>query len=73
VGFIEGWFVDEDLRRGGVGGELVRAAESWARAQGCSEMASDCHLENEVSRLAHLALGYAEHGRVIQFCKRLGS
>src|SRR5689334_14171629 len=39
VGFIEGWFVDEDLRLEGVGAELVRAAESWARAEGCTEMA----------------------------------
>ena len=27
VGYIEGWYVDEDLRRQGVGARLVRAAE----------------------------------------------
>jgi aminoglycoside 6'-N-acetyltransferase I len=71
VGYIEGWFVDQDLRRSGVGGELVRAAEAWADAQGCSEMASDCLLDNEVSQHAHLALGYSEHERVVQYCKKL--
>jgi aminoglycoside 6'-N-acetyltransferase I len=71
VGYLEGWYVDDDLRERGVGGELVRAAESWARAQGASEMASDCLLDNEVGRRAHVALGYLEHERVIQFVKRL--
>jgi aminoglycoside 6'-N-acetyltransferase I len=34
VGYIEGWFVDEDLRCKGVGAQLVRAIEDWARARG---------------------------------------
>src|SRR5688572_15604443 len=36
VAYLEGWYVVEDARRRGVGGALVRAAEQWARAQGCS-------------------------------------
>ena len=71
VGYIEGWYVDPDLRRQGVGGELVRAAEDWAIAQGCQEMASDCMIDNETSRRAHLALDYQEAGRLIAFKKRL--
>jgi aminoglycoside 6'-N-acetyltransferase I len=71
VGYIEGWYVDADLRQQGWGGELVRAAEQWAVAQGCTEMASDCELDNDVSFRAHLALGYEEAGRVIQFRKTL--
>ena len=34
-------------------------------------MASDCLLDNEVSRAAHVALGYAEVERLIHFAKRL--
>ena len=71
VGYVEGWFVDRDLRRSGVGRKLLAAAEAWARAQGCREMASDCLVRNEVSRRAHVALGYREGDRVIQFSKRL--
>lgn len=71
VGYIEGWYVDPDLRRQGIGAALVQSAEAWARAQGCSEMASDCQLDNDVSFRAHLALGYAEAERTIHFCKRL--
>jgi aminoglycoside 6'-N-acetyltransferase I len=32
VAYLEGWYVDRDLRRQGIGTALVRAAEMWARA-----------------------------------------
>ena len=71
VGYIEGWYVDVDLRLQGLGGKLVEAAEQWAIQQSCREMASDCELDNDVSFGAHLALGYEEVERVIQFRKTL--
>lgn len=71
VGYIEGWYVDADLRRQGIGGRLVAAAEAWAREQGCREMASDCHLHNSVSLKSHTALGYATVERLIHFRKEL--
>ena len=58
VGYIEGWYVDPDLRQRGVGRELVEAAIDWARRQGCSEIASDFEDGNEPSRRAHAALGF---------------
>lgn len=71
VGYLEGWFVDEDLRGQGLGGRLVRAAEDWAREQGMKEMGSDTWLDDEVSIKAHLALGYREAERLVTFAKRL--
>jgi aminoglycoside 6'-N-acetyltransferase I len=71
VGYIEGWYVDEDLRGQGVGRALVNAAEEWARGQGLKEMASDTWLENEVSIAAHLKMGYEEVERLIHFAKTL--
>jgi|ERR671925_135390 aminoglycoside 6'-N-acetyltransferase I len=38
VGFIEGWYVLDGYRRLGIGKKLVRAAEEWARSQGCAEI-----------------------------------
>ena len=73
VGYIEGWYVDDDVRRQGVGGQLVHAAEQWARTQGCQEMASDCEIDNDVSLQSHLAIGYAEVERAIHFHKSLQS
>ena len=71
VGYLEGWFVDDDVRRQGVGGQLVKAAEQWALDQGCQEMASDCDIANDVSFRSHLAIGYAEVERLIHFRKSL--
>lgn len=71
VGYIEGWYVDPDLRRQGLGGLLVSAAEAWAIEQGLQEMASDCEIDNLVSLQAHNALGYQEVERLIHFCKKL--
>jgi len=71
VGYIEGWYVDPEARRQGVGASLVAAAERWAVSKGCREMASDCLIDNDVSLAAHLSLGYAEVERVILFRKSL--
>ena len=71
VGYVEGWYVDPDLRRQGVGGGLVRAAESWARGLGLQEMGSDTWIWNEDSIQAHLSLGYREAERLVTFCKKL--
>ncbi|MEP6692104.1 MAG: GNAT family N-acetyltransferase [Gemmatimonadaceae bacterium] len=71
VGYIEAWYVDADVRRGGHGRALLAAAEAWARAQGYREMASDALLDNTVSHEAHVRNGYAEVDRVVQFRKSL--
>ena len=71
VGYIEGWFVDAEMRRQGVGRSLVMAAEQWAKAQGCTEVASDAHLENTVSIKAHEALRYEESSRTVHFRKSI--
>ena len=72
VGFLEGWFVNEECRRRGVGGALVRAAELWAREQGCVEMASDTWIDHEESQKAHAALGFEVVDRCVHFRKSLG-
>jgi aminoglycoside 6'-N-acetyltransferase I len=46
VGYVEGWYVDPDVRQKGVGRKIVAAAEAWASSRGCWEMASDAHLAN---------------------------
>jgi aminoglycoside 6'-N-acetyltransferase I len=71
VGYIENWWVDQDLRRSGVGALLISAAEAWACSLGLTEMASDTELANNASRAAHQALGYSETERLIFFRKTL--
>ncbi len=71
VGFLEGLYVDPAFRRQGIAALLVKAAEEWARQQGCSEMASDALLANTDSHAMHGALGFAETERVVYFRKPL--
>jgi len=71
VAYLEGWYVDASVRRRGVGAALIAAAERWALQQGCTEFGSDSVIGNEVSELAHLALGFEETCRVVNFRKDL--
>ena len=71
VGYVEAWYVDEDLRRRGYGRALLQAAEDWARLRGYREMASDALIDNETSHRAHVASGYAEVERIVTFRKAL--
>lgn len=71
VAYIEGWYIDADLRRQQFGAALVRAAEQWAREQGLTEIASDVEIDNDVSIQAHRALGYEEEVRIVCFRKEL--
>jgi aminoglycoside 6'-N-acetyltransferase I len=71
VAYVEGWFIDETVRRQGVGRLLIQTAEQWARERGCTELASDTKVENEVSAAAHASLGFEETNRMICFRKRL--
>lgn len=71
VGYLEGWFVEEEYRRFGVGRRLVRSAESWARSKGCEEMATDSEIGNDLSLKAHLNLGYEETSRLVHLRKDL--
>jgi len=72
VGYLEGWYVDPDFRRGGIGTALVSLAERWAVEKGCTEMASDAEIDNETSIAAHASLGYDETSRLVHFRKDLG-
>lgn len=71
VGYVEGWWVDEDVRRTGLGRALLTAAEDWARGMGYTEMGSDALLDNTVSHASHRACGYEEVVRLVTFRKSL--
>lgn len=73
VAYVEGWYVDPDLRGAGVGRELMARAEAWARERGLRELASDAELDNPDSIHAHRALGFAETFRLVHFLKRVDS
>ncbi len=71
IAFVEGWFVEAGYRNRGAGTALMAAAEEWARAAGCTELASDTETHNETSIAAHKALGFEEVERIVCFRKAL--
>jgi aminoglycoside 6'-N-acetyltransferase I len=71
VAYVEGWWVAPDLRAQGVGRQLMKAAEVWAREQGYREIGSDTESSNDASQRAHLALGFEERTRIVFFRKLL--
>ncbi|HLM61732.1 MAG TPA: aminoglycoside 6'-N-acetyltransferase [Pyrinomonadaceae bacterium] len=71
VGYLEGWFVEAEYRKNGIGRELVKSAERWAKSKGCSEMASDSEIGNDVSLKVHQNLGYEETSRLVHLRKDL--
>ncbi len=71
VGYLEGWFVEDEYRRHGIGSGLVSQAEAWARNRGCTEMASDAEINNLTSLQAHQKLGYSETARLVHLRKEL--
>ena len=71
VGYLEGIYVAQTMRRQGIARSLLRACESWANGMGCLEFASDCELDNADSLHFHLSTGFLEAGRIICFTKQL--
>lgn len=71
VGYVEGWYVAANHRHRGIGRRLLAAAEDWTRSQGCTEMASDTWVDNDVSQRVHQALGYEVVDRCVHYPKTL--
>ena len=67
VGFLEGWFVEEEMRGRELGRLLVGAAIAWCRARGLRELASDALLKETDAQLAHQAVGFEEVERSVKY------
>jgi aminoglycoside 6'-N-acetyltransferase I len=71
VGYVEGWYLIETHRGRGIGKQLLHAAEDWARTQGCTEMASDAWIDNDLSHRVHQHLGFEVVDRCVHYRKSL--
>lgn len=69
--YIEGIYVDPSFRQSGVASQLMASAETWAQAQGCSELASDTAPDNAPSAGLHAKAGFRDVGLVRCWAKRL--
>lgn len=73
VAYVEGWYVDPDVRRQHVGSRLIEGAESFARSRGHRELASDTEWDNVISQQAHRRLGFQELDRLVLYRKDLST
>ncbi len=71
IPYVEGWYINPDIRGKGHGKQLMNTAEAWAIENGFRELASDAEIENSGSIAAHKALGFKEVDRIVNFIKAL--
>lgn len=71
VAYIEGIYVKEKFRKAGIALSLIKACEAWGQDKGCTEIASDCEIENCNSINFHKGVGFKEANRVVCFIKPL--
>ena len=71
VGFLEGIYVKPEARRYGLARLLAERVAVWARAQGCTEFASNALLRDRESHAFHAAIGFEETERVVYFRRPL--
>src|SRR5262249_1048015 len=73
VAYLEGWYVDPDMRNRGIGQKILYAVEYWAIGRALTEVASDAELYNEGSIAAHRACGFTETCRAVHFIRQIGT
>lgn len=69
VGYLEGIFIEPGYRHRGYAKELLLKCEKWAKEKHCTEFASDCEIDNDISLKFHLSMGFEEANRIICFRK----
>jgi len=69
--YVEGVYVAPTDRRQGIARQLLKAAEDWARENGCSEIASDSLPDNSPSAELHTASGFRDAGLIQCWIKPL--
>jgi GNAT superfamily N-acetyltransferase len=69
---LMGVVVDEAHRSGGIGAELLAAAEAWAIGAGCRRMTVRSRIQRERAHRFYLRHGYEVEKTSFVFRKRLG-
>ena len=70
VGYLEGIYVQEGVRRQGIARSLLSACESWAKARGVRNLPATA-LGNADSQRFHRAVGFEEANRIVAYVKKL--
>jgi aminoglycoside 6'-N-acetyltransferase I len=71
VGYLEGIWVDDDVRRAGIAEALVEGVAEWAKRRGLKELGSDTEVMDDGSRCFHEAVGFEDVGTIVCFRRKL--
>lgn len=71
--FLEGLYVDPDLRQQGIARQLVDTCDEWAASHGSAGLGSDTQLDNTQSQAVHARLGFREIERTVVFARPVSS
>ena len=64
-GYLEDFFVVEDMRRKGIGTALLEMARHLARERGCVELGLDVRQANEEARRFYAKNGFCDTGSIL--------
>jgi len=67
VGYIEGIYVIPKYRKKGIAKNMVEFAKKWSKENNCKQIASDCLIDNNISRTFHNKIGFKEANTIIHF------
>ena len=65
TGYVEGLYVKPEFRRKGIAEKMIKHAQKWSKDFGCTELASDCSIDNEASQAFHKFMGFHETNRIV--------
>ena len=71
VGYVEGIYIEPDFQEQGLGRQLMKVGEQWAKSKGCTQIGSDVELTNPSSILFHKKVGFQEVNRIACFVKNI--
>lgn len=69
VAYIEAIYVEPHFQQKGIGGQLVKMAESWAKSKGLKQLASDTHASNYAGVDFHKRTGFSQIETIVCFIK----
>ena len=72
MAYMEGVFVEPAFRKQDIARSLAAVGEEWAKAKGCTEIASDAELDNTNSQLFHQKIGFEIVNQIVSFIKKVG-
>jgi GNAT superfamily N-acetyltransferase len=73
IGILEDIYVENDHRKGGIGGALLDAAEAYARERGFSRLTISTAHQNRAAQRLYLAHGYEPDQRFRSFNRYLSA